>query len=431
LSGIKSIAEEKYLPVLVLFHHSQYEKKLIRLLDKEDDAELSAFLECVTGYLERAGTSSSFLEKQLGHLWKRRIPHINELINDSPNKAEASRILHGSLKFAEYFVASPGMIEVITEACKINVTNKEKFLPSVLITGGPGSGKDVIAQIIRLFSSDFWDTEPVILNMASFKPEAVSAPLISGIDITLNNSSFKMKSIFLRVSEDTEKPQVVILDELNSLDIEAQGALLRIIENKKITPLGAVIPEVVDCLIIGIMNEDPRNLLMEYDLRRLLKKNQYIGTLGAHLFGEIMKRVKRLREDLYFRLTRAGEIKLPDLNERREDIPILSYVYVLSEFKKGLRNYIRTSGKNPHSGSIPVTFNFDLEAFEVLMDRTIDWTGNVRQLQLVCKAISQETLDSAVVNTGDLYSDISSSIEVSVTRSIADKVLRKYDLIKR
>lgn len=241
--------------------------------------------------------------------------------------------------------------------------------------------------------------------MAALKPGFFSVPLISGGEIELSdiqndrNIEFLLKGIFQKIWEDFigEAPNidekvkkidrsrewgmmpVVILDELNSLDIDAQGALLRLLQNMKIQVLGSVdeYPNDVNMnfLIIGIVNEPEDALTLEDTLKKLYTEKDLIGTLASRMLYEKFRKMRRLREDLYHRLVRDGKIDLKGLRERREDIPILFSFFVKEELPPDVKW---------------IDLWIDINTYEELMDSRINWDGNFRQLQSIAKKVVVE-----------------------------------------
>jgi transcriptional regulator with PAS, ATPase and Fis domain len=127
----------------------------------------------------------------------------------------------------------------------------------------------------------------------------------------------------------------LFLDEIAEMTLTSQAKILRVLEEKKVTPLGSEKAVPADTRIIAATN---KNLV------------------------ELMKE-KRLREDLYYRLC-GMEIKLPPLRERVEDIPLLAIHFL----NKASRQQKR---KNPP--------RLSSEALDILL--TFAWPGNVRQLE--------------------------------------------------
>lgn len=402
---LKKFIKESYVPILALFENYWEEKELKEKLDKntEPDWERDIFLD---GNLKESPDS---VERGLHILWNER-KEIFE--NHSPGN-EAIKKVRNSLLFSKYLIASTVMIDEIK---KIILPRRlpEKFrhkdyIPSVLVIGGPGSGKDTIAQMVHLFFPEYRFGDIYTINMASLKPNYLSVPLMSGFEAEITghikkdgglskvNIDTTIKGIFSKIwdqhkkrypgEENMERARknglmpVVILDELNSLDVDAQGSLLRILQNAAIQSLGAHNEEKVDFLVIGIVNEPEDTLTLEEPLRKFAKeKSIFGGVLGRALY-EHFRNMRRLRDDLYYRLVRDGKFTLLDLAERREDIPILFSFFVKNELDNEIGDGI---------GWDSLWFDFDI--FEELMDRVISWSGNFRQLQSLAKRAAYEVL---------------------------------------
>ncbi len=325
-------------------------------------------------------------------------------------------ILKDNLVFSKYLIASPGMVNELQRVIiPPNSSDSKDYLPSFLVIGGAGSGKDKIARAIPLFSPEYRFGKRHTINMSALKPNFLSVPLMSGSDFewslgSLNSKEFDeplntkvlLKGIFKKIWEHHKKefefPEkkdddakkewgkrlrmngqmpVVILDELNSLDIDAQGALLRFLENASLQALGSIADEKVDFLVIGIVNEPEDVLTLHEPLQKFLtEKTVFGGVLGKALY-EHFRGMRRLREDVYYRFVREGKIRLPNLSERRTDIPILFSFFLEKELPEELKL------KN-------IWIDFDV--FEALMRDTIPWNGNFRELQSVAKRTAQFAL---------------------------------------
>lgn len=318
--------------------------------------------------------SSDIVENSLWKLWDAR----KTALNNGQNKQ-----VKDSLIFSKYLIGSPGMIEQIKTVMSLNL-KKGDSLPAVLVVGSPGSGKDRMAKLIKLFSEEYRFGREYIINMAMLRPNEITVPLLMGIDIKCGSKDIRIKGLFTKAEDNKNKDnagaQVFVFDELNSLDIDSQGSLLRIIENAKITPLGGLEEKDVDFLIIGIMNEDPESITMQKPLAEILKKEKLFGGILGDILYEYFRKIRRLRDDLYYRIIRDGKIVIPDLKNRREDIPIMFYFFVRDEMKKENKE-----------------FEIDIEVYEVLMENTLTWPGNFRQLQ----AIAKETIREAINDKKD------------------------------
>ncbi|MCK5128167.1 MAG: sigma 54-interacting transcriptional regulator, partial [candidate division Zixibacteria bacterium] len=343
------------------------------------------------------------------------------------------KLLTKSLKFGKYVIASPGLlnefkrISYVHKLPKSDVVKERDYLASFLVIGGQGSGKDPMSGIIQLLYPEYRFGRPYTINMAALKPGFLSVPLMSGAELVMGHpykgksvASYEMhlKGIFRKVWEDfldkyffaetlkemTEEERnneekkekhkekaknrlkevrskgllpVVILDELNSLDIDAQGSLLRVLQNMQVQSLGSIeeypsdYPK-MDFLVVGVVNEPEESLTLENDLQRLSSHREIIGSLATNMLYEKLRNMRRLREDLYHRLIRDGKIDLKTLADRREDIPILFSFFVKSELPKKVKWF---------------DIWIDIDAYETLMDTRIAWEGNFRQLQSIAKKV--------------------------------------------
>jgi len=399
---LKDFIKDTYVPVLALFENYWEEKKLKKELDTVPDWKKFIFLD------SSLKESPDPIEKGLHMLWDARKAFYDGC---SPKK-EVVKKIRDSLLFSEYLVASPGMAGeikkgVIKPRKKLDKYKEKDHLSCVLVIGEPGSGKDTIAQIVRLFFPEYRFGKIYTINMASLKPSFLSVPLMSGFESAITGKSSvgdidsninieaairglfsKIWSEFCRDYPDIENAwkegvmPVVILDELNSLDVDAQGSLLRILQNAELQPLGAPgSKEKVDFLVIGVVNEPDDILTLETPLRKFITdKNVFGGVVGRALY-EYFRNIRRLRDDLYYRLVREGKVKVPDLADRRQDIPILFSFFVKKELDNEFEDGI---------GWENLWFDFDI--FEELMDETISWSGNFRQLQSVARRTAYSVL---------------------------------------
>jgi transcriptional regulator with PAS, ATPase and Fis domain len=167
-----------------------------------------------------------------------------------------------------------------------------------------------------------------------------------------------------------------IFDELNSLDLDTQGALLRFLESGELLSLGDYkdAHRDVDALIVGVMNENPDTITKVRTIDRIVRDKQVFGGLLGDFLYEFFRGQRRLRDDLYFRMARGGEIVMPELRQRREDIPILFFLTV----KKELIPTVQI-GKDK--------WGIELSTYDELMDKSFQWEGNVRELQALAREI--------------------------------------------
>jgi transcriptional regulator with PAS, ATPase and Fis domain len=127
---------------------------------------------------------------------------------------------------------------------------------------------------------------------------------------------------------------VILLDEVGEMPLPMQAKLLRVLQEREITPVGDTRPQKVDVRVLSATNRD----------------------LGAVVKG------KTFRKDLYYRLA-VFPIQVPALRDRREDIPLLASLFLAA---------------SSHSSGKRIS-GFDADAIDALM--RFHWPGNGRQLQ--------------------------------------------------
>jgi transcriptional regulator with PAS, ATPase and Fis domain len=199
----------------------------------------------------------------------------------------------------------------------------------VLISGETGTGKELAAH--RIHEESRRAGGPFLeINCAALSETLLESELFGHVKGAFTGASHDRLGKFAAASGGT-----VFLDEIAEMTLTSQAKILRVLEEKKVTPLGSEKTVPADTRIIAATN---RNLV--------------------ELMGE-----KRIREDLYYRLC-GMEIKMPPLRERVEDIPLLAIHFL----NKATR---QQKGKNPP--------RLTSEALDMLM--TFTWPGNVRQLE--------------------------------------------------
>ena len=400
--SLKKFIKKSYVPILALFENYWEEKELKEKLDNNTNPDWDRYVFLDSNLKE----SPDSVERGLHILWNER-KEIFE--NHSPGN-EAIKKVRDSLLFSKYLIASTAMIDEIKKIIlprRLPEKYRHKdYIPSALVIGGPGSGKDIMARMVHLFFPEYRFGDVYTINMASLKPNYLSVPLMSGFEaeiighikkdggVSEVNIDTTIKGIFSKIWDqhknrypDLERARknglmpVVILDELNSLDIDAQGSLLRILQNAAIQSLGAYDEEDVDFLVIGIVNEPEDTLTLEEPLRKFTTEKSIFGGVVGRALYEHFRNMRRLRDDLYYRLVRDGKFTLLDLDERREDIPILFSFFIKNEIDNEIGDGI---------GWDNLWFDFDI--FDELMDRAIPWSGNFRQLQSLAKRAAYEIL---------------------------------------
>ncbi len=200
---------------------------------------------------------------------------------------------------------------------------------TVLIQGNTGTGKELIARALH-FHSPRKERPFLAVNCGGLTETLLESELFGHIKGAFTGATANKRGLFKEADGGT-----LFLDEISETSPSMQVRLLRAIQEGEIKPVGSEQSMNVDVRIIAATNQD-------------LTQAMAAG---------------RFRPDLYYRLNVIG-IHLPDLKERREDIPALAQ-HFLDLYRERL--------KKKEVGEISP------EALAVLMD--YEWPGNVRELE--------------------------------------------------
>jgi len=213
----------------------------------------------------------------------------------------------------------------------------EKVAPSdarVLITGPNGAGKELVAR--QLHENSGRNKEPFIeVNCAAIPSELIESELFGHEKGAFTSAVKQKKGKFELATKGT-----LFLDEIGDMSASAQAKVLRALQENRITRVGGEKDIKVNPRVVAATNKD---------LRKMIEDGSF-------------------REDLYHRLS-VILIKVPSLNERRDDIPTLA-------------NYFIEKLCAEH-GMAQKTFTSD--ALKGLQD--VDWTGNIRELRNIVERL--------------------------------------------
>jgi len=201
---------------------------------------------------------------------------------------------------------------------------------TVLITGGSGTGKELIALALHALS-DRQDKLFLPVNCGALPETLLESLLFGHIKGSFTGAFANQEGLFERARGGT-----IFLDEIGEIPQHLQVKLLRALEAKEILPIGSTTPRRIDVRVLAATN---RNLRSELE-------------------------AGRFREDLYYRLN-VMEIHIPPLHERPEDIPLLIDHFIKRHNPELKRNFQ----------------GIDEDALRVLM--SLQWKGNVRELDNV------------------------------------------------
>jgi transcriptional regulator with PAS, ATPase and Fis domain len=366
---IQSEIVPQYLDTIILLHENNFELKLKETITdveskpkgKKRYKDVEEIINSVIKLIKSWGRNDkNDFENGLWGVWQTRKKIFTEA-----SVGDRLFRLNETLHFAKYNVASLEMLNILREtvssARKMRCTGEKGSVASALIYGEAGSGKDTLAKIIHLFSG-YSDFELDTINMAALKPAFFTIPQLFGIDLPGN----KIPGLF---DSEGKQKKAFILDELNSMDYDVQGSLLRLLENGEKRPLFSVKDSlIISTLVIGIVNEDPDEVMREKESSLLKNSEPFLGKAISAIMYETMHKTRRLRPDLVYRLKRGIYVKLPPLRKRREDIPFLFNAFLTKNAKDKV--FYNTS------------------AFDALMNPSLEWSGNIRELQALASKVS-------------------------------------------
>ena len=204
----------------------------------------------------------------------------------------------------------------------------------VLISGGNGTGKELVARQLHDFS--YRKSKPFVeVNCAAIPSELIESELFGHEKGAFTSAIKQRKGKFEQANGGT-----LFLDEVGDMGADAQAKVLRALQENKITRVGGEKEIKVDVRIVAATNKNLRD--------------------------EIVK--GNFREDLFHRLA-VIPIHVPSLNNRRDDIPVL-----VDHFLKLLAE--------DHRIEVPV---IDASALKMICEA--NWTGNVRELRNVIERL--------------------------------------------
>jgi transcriptional regulator with PAS, ATPase and Fis domain len=200
----------------------------------------------------------------------------------------------------------------------------------VLITGESGTGKELVARALHRLSPRA--AGPFItVHSGALPPDLLESNLFGHVRGSFTGAVADKKGLFKAADNGT-----IFFDEIGTVPLDTQAKLLRVLQEREFTPVGAVEPLHADVRVIAATNADLTKFVAE----------------------------GRFREDLFYRLC-VITINLPPLRERKDDVPLLIETLLA-----------RAAAENGRA--VPAVTP---AAMKALLDH--DWPGNVRELENV------------------------------------------------
>jgi two-component system response regulator GlrR len=242
----------------------------------------------------------------------------------------------------EIITRNQNVKEILAQAKMVAATDAR-----VLISGESGTGKELLARAIHN-ASPRHNKPFVAINCSAMAENLLESELFGHEKGAFTGATRTHKGLFQAAEGGT-----LLLDEIGDMPMRLQVKLLRVLQENQVRPVGSTDALQIDVRVISATH---RNL-------------------------QEMMRETRFREDLYYRLN-VVNINIPQLDERREDIPLL-----VSHF---LQQIAKEAGQERKV--------YAPEAVELLV--TAEWPGNIRQLYNIVR--QNVALSRSPVISGEL-----------------------------
>jgi transcriptional regulator with PAS, ATPase and Fis domain len=233
--------------------------------------------------------------------------------------------LNGRFDISQIIGQSPSMQQFFEMIRKVAPTKS-----NVLITGESGTGKELVAHAIHSLGSQN-GARFLAVNCSAIPESLLESELFGHKKGSFTSAIADKKGLF-----ECARGGTLFLDEIGHMPMSCQVKLLRAVEHRQIIPVGSTEPVDINLRLIAATNKD---------LAHEIKEGQF-------------------REDLYYRMNVVG-IRLPSLQERKEDIPLLVDHFI--------KKYNAEMGKHCKGISDDV--------MRLLM--SYEWKGNIREMQNV------------------------------------------------
>jgi DNA-binding NtrC family response regulator len=263
-------------------------------------------------YLSKPFTPKQVKELVAKALDHSRISEAEEWVQNSNDKG-----------FDRFIGNSTAMQKVFGRISQVAPTDS-----TVLITGESGTGKELVARSIHDHSQR--KDKPFVAVDCTALAESLLESELFGHEKGSFTGAMRTKVGLFKIADGG----TLFLDEISNISLTTQAKLLRVIQEREVTPIGGTKPVPIDIRLISASNKN---------LRELADKGEF-------------------REDLYFRLNTIP-IELPPLSERKGDLPLLVGFF--------LRKFASEIGKEV-KGVSPAA---------MAMLEQLDFPGNVRELE--------------------------------------------------
>ena len=256
---------------------------------------------------------------------------------------------------------------------------------TILVTGESGVGKELVTRQIHQ-RSDRKDEPFIVVNCAAIPKDLIESELFGHEKGAFTGANERKMGKFELAGNGT-----IFLDEISELDLRSQVALLRVLQEREFQRVGGVKEIKSNCRVIAATNKN---------LQKLVEKNLF-------------------RDDLFYRLD-VLPINVPNLRERKDDIPLL-----VKHFIESTAIDIKIKPKPVKEGSLKILADYD-------------WPGNVRELSnIVTRAVilsqNKQEIDFSFLRQTKEKNEALNEVPVSwedmlrMRRSAANKAARRVE----
>lgn len=278
-------------------------------------------------------------------------PDNDVLVKESP----APELCEVEKHFGYLIGEDSSMHELYTQISRVAATDM-----TVLIRGESGTGKELAAKSIHGESSR--SSRPfVAVNCASLSDQLLESELFGHVKGAFTGAIRNKEGLFQVANGGT-----LFLDEIGSVSVNMQQALLRVLEDKKVRPVGGTESITVNTRVIAATNENLEDRISD----------------------------GRFRLDLFHRLS-VLPLQLPPLRGRKSDISLLA-----GYFLRKIGSKARLS----------------VEAVRLL--EGFDWPGNIRQLEnVIMRAVAMSPEETELIGASDLPGELRESVQAQSDES--------------
>ncbi|MBP2227912.1 DNA-binding NtrC family response regulator [Azospirillum agricola] len=276
----------------------------------------------------------------LGSLYRAAAPSVPPAFTGLPAQPADARRQPGLIGLSSGFLAAHHLLQKVARTSA-----------SVLFLGETGVGKEMFARSLHA-SSDRAAMPFVAINCAAIPENLIESELFGVERGAFTGALQSRPGRFERAHGGT-----IFLDEIGTLNLAAQGKLLRVLQEREVERVGGTETRRVDVRVVAATNAD---------LRAESRRGNF-------------------REDLFYRLN-VFPVRIPPLRERREDIPLLVRHFLLKYADRHKRPVAGVTDRG--------------------MDRLIDYEfpGNVRELEnIIERAVILAPEDGAPIDVGHLF----------------------------